>query len=265
MNKYSVLALYLLYLSLRMPGFSYPTKVTVTMFDVGQGDAIMLEIDSKIIIVDGGPTFEIDRLLNRKLPINKCYIDVVVITHPHKDHINGLKRLNQHCEIGLVVYNIGFYGSLDIQSYIGNSKIIELTYTDTVYIGEVGLHVFWPMRDFPDSNINNNSIVLLLDYKEFEMLLMGDIETTSSVKLDIIRMQEYIQDNLDVFKIPHQGSIDSLNSTIFSVLKPKVCLLSVGKGNHFGHPHPKTIETINNYECSLFRTDYLGTIEVYVY
>ena len=242
--------------------------VMITTYDVGQGDAILLEIKDIKILIDGGPNFEIDRLLNSKFFAKECYLDLILLTHPHKDHVKGINRVLEHCKVGMIIYNSLDFDTREYDYFKKLAENFEIRHVkkgDFISIYDVDLYVLWPEyneKDLKVKNVNNESIVLLLDYYNFEALFMGDLENEASLRLDLDEMHKYIQEGLDLYKVPHQGSRDSLNLKILTTFRPKICVLSVGNYNNFGHPHPIVLEKLSLYGCEVYRTDVQGSIEV---
>lgn len=241
----------------------------VKVIDVGQGDSILVNLEGARILVDGGPDFEADRALNKEFAFGKCHLSAIVLTHPHKDHVAGLNRVLEHCEVDLVLYNNSAYQSREhsyFRSLIAEEvEVRNMRAKDKINVSGVDIYVYWPKYKgnyVEESNVNNESVVMLLDKGDVEILLTGDLENEASVKIDYKEMEKHIENGLDVFKFPHHGSKGSLNVEMLELLKPKICVLSVGKNNSFGHPHPIVLETLSEYGCEVLRTDLDGSIEV---
>ena len=243
----------------------------LTFFDIGQGDAILISSkDRGKMLIDGGPDYKLSTLLTDEFIYNNCALDYVLLTHPHADHLKGLTRVVNNCKIDTVLFNKVTYDSELYKDFV--RKFIDKDYlgvsTRDIYkLGQFNLHIFWPDKSFLSNtaaikNVNNVSIVLLLDYGKFEALFTGDLEKEYLAKLDYAKMQELIQGDLEVLKVPHHGSIDSLDKNLYINLHPKICVISVGYNNKYGHPDKAVIDYLEKIKCEIKRTDLEGTIEI---
>jgi competence protein ComEC len=135
---------------------------------------------------------------------------------------------------------------------------------DVLTVDGLKFVVVWPpVSEERSENINNSSLAILLDYKNYEALFLGDLEKEASSLIDKKLLDDYVQGSLEVYKVPHHGSINSFNPDLISYLDPKLCILSVG-ANKYGHPNNEAIEYMLNKECEVRRTDEEGTIELLI-
>ena len=128
---------------------------------------------------------------------------------------------------------------------------------------DVTIKVLWPdlkNTNVDYSNINNLSIVLFVDYGDFEALLTGDAESEVLDQIDLTDVVPAIQNGLDVYKVPHHGASNGLSLKLLNQLKPKNCVISVGANNKYGHPSPKTIKALESILCKVYRTDEVGDV-----
>ena len=258
--------------------FSFGSLVTtgkgtleIEVWDVGQGDSIFITTpNGRKILIDGGDNFEADFKLSNKIPFYSCYIDLVVLTHPHYDHINGLNRVLQRCRVGTLMFNDVDFASLQWERFkaIASDMDVKNTYVGDVFkLDNVELKIMWPSKYFLQKNIadiNDVSIVMLLDYGNFEMLLTGDATDKVLGNISFSDVEPYIEGDFDVLKVPHHGSKYSLHSGFYSNLKPATCVISVGEGNKFGHPSPTVIKYFEDTGCKVLRTDEDGDIKIVV-
>lgn len=240
----------------------------IKVFDVGQGDAVLIKTrQNSLIVIDGGPDFEVDRYIDKEFWLNKCHIDLLLLTHPHQDHLKGLNRLLTRCDVERVVFRPVEYESREYETWLENLKEVKVFYPkkgDILTVDDVRLVVVWPPEDDEfQENINNSSVSVVLDYGNFEALLLGDLEKEASSLLDKNLLSKYIQGKLEVYKVPHHGSIDSFNPILISWLKPKLCAVSVGE-NKFGHPSTESLTYMKEQGCEIKRTDEVGTIELLI-
>ncbi|MFC1621871.1 ComEC/Rec2 family competence protein [Patescibacteria group bacterium] len=209
---------------------------SIRVFDVGQGDAVYIRTPWGKALIDGGPNYEISRHLRKESPFGTCNLDLVVLTHPHADHKRGLERLSTYCKLGWPQKSVYKWG-------------------------DVTLVIFQPCKTCDE---NNSSIIVLLDYGNFEALFMGDLESEGQSYINMERLDYYIDGPLEVYKVPHHGAKNALNKEFLLHLRPKYCLIPVGKGNMYGHPHQEVLSFLREIECEVLRTDMEGSIEVFI-
>jgi len=244
------------------------SRLQIKVFDVGQGDAILIKTrQNRLILIDGGPDFEVGRYMDKEFWLNNCHIDLLLLTHPHQDHLKGLNRMLSRCIIERVAFRPVEYGSREYKNWLENLNYTKVLYPkegDIITIGEVRLVVVWPPEnDEFQENINNSSVSVLLDYKNYEALFLGDLEKEASSLLDKNLLSKYIQGRLEVYKVPHHGSIDSFNPELVSWLNPALCVVSVGE-NKFGHPSVEALIYMEEQGCEVKRTDEVGAIELLI-
>ncbi len=245
-----------------------PNQLAVTVLDVGQGDSILVEIPSgQKMLIDGGDGKAGKRVvvpvLKRK-GINK--LDIIVLTHPHDDHVGGLYDVLKDIKVDLVLEGGQPHTS---SSYYRFLKIIEekkIPYKlaragQTINLGEVKGYILNPTEPFlegTNSDLNNNSVAIRLIYNKVKILLAGDIEKEGEG-----RILEFFPDlRADVLKAGHHGSKTSSSSEFLEGVKPKIAIISVGKRNNFFHPHPSTLERLRNHGIKIYRTDLNGAVMV---
>ncbi len=234
----------------------------VQVLDVGQGDAILVTTaNNHTILIDGGAGFEVDSYL----PFPECHLDVVVLTHPHSDHLEGLYRVLQRCSVDVVLFNdISYESSLytSWQELMKNFVVRTASVEDRFSMDGVDFYVLWPpqgdLSRFLD-NVNNVSIVLFMDYGKFEAVFTGDAEKEVLDRVDISPVWGLIDGNFDLYKVPHHGARNALSTRFIQMLDPANFVISVGKDNHFGHPHSEVLEFLSGRR--IYRTDLDGTVK----
>lgn len=253
----------------------------ITVLDVGQGDAILVEGGrGGRLLVDGGPDpGRLQVVLDERLPPWDRRIDALVLTHPHEDHVAGLVALLGHEHIGRV-FESGLAGpgpgyKAWESELSATSPAIEATSTgaptrwalatgDTLDVDDVHLRVLWPdPGSLPShlandgSAINNESVVLLGEVEGHRFLLTGDMEED----VDPALIERGLP-TLDFLKVAHHGSRTATTQAFLDATKPRVAVVSVGEGNSYGHPAPATITRLEASGASVFRTDRDGSVTV---
>ncbi len=239
--------------------------------DVGQGDAILLKSPrGKFVLIDGGGNalYEVGKTtvlpyLHRR---GIRELTLLVNTHPDNDHLQGVESVAEE----LAVENIAVPGSLSDCNEYGVLKqiavrrrlpIISLQSGNEINIEEgLRIKVLHPGNQTFSKNSNNNqSVVLRISYREFSILLTGDIEAEA--------MQALLDDGqltpTTIVKVPHHGSKGSLLPEFYQQTQPRYAVISVGANNLFGHPHPNTLAMLKQQNIQLLRTDQDGAVIIF--
>ena len=268
----------------------------ITMLDVGQGDCVVIRNSNGNVYISDCGSSSISKVGQyRLLPFLKYKgygrIKGIFISHMDGDHMNGILELlekapQEHLEIEYMFLPESVLqveedrdSLLEIKSLASNNKakIVYLSQGETIQDGKLRFRCLYPSSkgnrlDYLDDCImetdnrdyylrkedrNNTSLVMLLEYQEFEMLFTGDVEKEG--ELEIVRyMQESDFDNeIEVLKVAHHGSSGSSCKEFLEVFGPKLSLISCGRNNSYGHPHGETLERLTDSESeALITTDY---------
>lgn len=241
--------------------------VSVSFLDVGQGDAILIEGKTgNQILIDGGPNKTVLRRISQELSYFDRSIDVVMETHPDKDHIGGfpyiLERytVKQFIEPGVESEN----GIDDEIRRIRLKKHIDSTLarSGTIIDFHDGsyLRILFPDTDVSQWETNNASIVAQYVYGDTCFLLTGD----SPISVEEYLVSQYEKAlHCQVLKLGHHGSRTSTSQQYLDVVQPEIAIVSAGKGNSYGHPHPEVIDMLAKQRVSIQSTGEKGTITIY--
>ena len=256
LRRHEWLALSLLFLILfRSRGT--PSGLEVQFLAIGQGDAALIEWpDGRKWLVDGGPkSTKLLKFLRRK---GIRYLDAIFLSHPHPDHIGGILSVVQEVEVGKVwtvrppQKNEVFYKQL-WQTIV--AKQIPLAFPDE-QPGD-GATILHPLNGWQGPNssrVNDESLVLQIEYGIHRFLFTGDIEKHAEMAL-LPRLKP-----VDVVKVPHHGSRTSSTQQFVSILQPSFSVFSCGLGNRFQHPHLQSLWRWR--ETEILRTDLEGTVKM---
>ncbi len=244
----------------------------ITVLDVGQGDAILVEGGSGgRMLVDGGP--DPDRLLvelDRRLPPWDRRIDVLILTHPHEDHVAGLPLLLERYRVGRI-YETGMRGpgpgyAAFARDLAGRAAPPRATLATgaRISLDDIHFRVLWPdpgrvPREPPDAGrgINDVSIVLLGEVAGRRFLLTGDVEDDVDPLLAARGLPP-----VDILKVAHHGSATASTPAFLGSVQPRVAIVSSGAGNPYGHPARSTIDRLVATGARVLRTDTDGTVSV---
>ncbi len=242
-------------------------KLVVSFLDVGQGDAIFIDSpNGRQILIDGGSNNKVLRELSRVMPFYDRSIDVVIATHPDKDHIGGLPEVFKRYKIDYflepgVIKNTGVYEALinsvsdeGIESTLARRNM-EIDLGDGVV-----MKILFPDRNVGGVEINTASIVSKLIYGKNEFLLTGD-SPKSIEKLLVSVYRENLKS--DVLKAGHHGSKTSSNKLFIGFVDPDYVVISAGKDNRYGHPHQEVLDVLNSFNIEVLNTAEVGRIQFF--
>lgn len=242
-------------------------EVKIEVLDIGQGDASLIYTKDEVIMIDTGDVDERDRLEKLLKERNISTIDKLIITHPHADHIGGAYVVFKNVNVKEVYDNGDATTSKTYQTYLKNIKQKNIAYHqlkagDTVDFGDdVSFKVFSPTEKMikNDDDLNNNSIVGQLRYKDFTMLFTGDSERDAEQNM----VKSYGNElQSDVLKSPHHGSRTSSSDDYLKTVKAKDVIISLAADNEYGHPHKQTLDRYKKYNMNVYRTNQDGTITI---
>ncbi len=235
-----------------------PAGLRVSVLDVGQGDAILLQpARAPAVLVDGGPPG--DDLAAKLREAGVDGLGAVVVTHDQSDHAGGVRDL-----IGAFPIRRLFFGVLDRRmlaaAHASGAATRRLAQGSELRSGRLRLEVLWPPRELlagphAGEDPNRLAIVMLARWRRFRMLLTADAEAEST-PLD--------PGPLDVLKVAHHGSDDAGLGPLLDRTRPKLAVISVGAGNPYGHPTPGTLATLAAHRVPVLRTDRDGTVTIEV-
>ena len=238
-------------------------------FDVGQGDSLFFESPfGTQILVDGGPDDAVLEKLGSVMPFWDRSLDVVLLTHPDADHITGLVEVLKRYDVGLVVETGVLHTSGVYEEWLRvlERKNIPIAYVaegDELIIDEhTRLSVLSPLTSPKGKEIpktNNTSIIARLVYNDVSFLLTGDAEQDVEKILAVLSEDAL---DADVLKVGHHGSKTSTSADLLAAVTPDVAVISLGKRNTYGHPHPEVIARLEEWQVPILRTDIQGDIRL---
>ena len=239
--------------------------LTVAFLDVGQGDAIFIETPSgKQMLIDGGVGRAVLSELSSVMPFFDRSIDVVLNTHPDKDHIGGLPDVFENYNVALVIdpavpVDKASYEEYEEDVVIEAARHVVARRGQTLLFGDgVELHILFPDRDMSNvKNTNDASIIARLTYGETEVMLTGD--APESIERYLVSLGA---ENLksDILKAGHHGSRTSTSEEFVVAVDPVYTIISAGKDNSYGHPHKEVIDTLTTASTTILGTYNEGTI-----
>ncbi len=269
-KKYGLflLALFLLVINIFLVYSDFKSSqkgLIFAMLDVGQGDSIFIESPTGTqILVDAGPPRKILSQLPRVVSPFDRTIDGIIVTNPDTDHIGGFLDVLKNYKVDKIfepgtMNDSATYQNLQEEIKKQNIQNILARKGMRLHLGGgVVMDILFPDRDVFDWSPNDGSIIAKLSYGDTSVMLTGDATT----KTEKIVLSNFPETKLKstILKVPHHGSRTSSSVEFVKAISPKYALISLGKKNKYGHPHPDTLQTLGESSAEIFRTDLLGAI-----
>jgi len=252
----------LLYLSYQILVAAKPLQIV--FLDVGQGDSVLIQKGTRQILIDGGPSGKTELAkLGKYLPYFDREIEIVIATHPDKDHIAGLVEAARNYHIGKILTTAAEKDTAvykewkDVLAY-NNISLLEIWHGTEIKLDEIEMKIISPAGkvDPAIGEANDKSIVARLDYGESSFLFTGDIE--SGAESEILESGENI--DVDVLKIAHHGSKYSTSEEFLAAASPGEAVISVSASNSYGHPAGVVLDALRSRNVEILRTDEKGDI-----
>ncbi|OGG11431.1 hypothetical protein A2Z00_05610 [Candidatus Gottesmanbacteria bacterium RBG_13_45_10] len=265
-------------------------KLHVVFCDVGQGDAVYVRFpDGRDMVIDGGPNEAVLQCLGRHMPFWDRHINIVAMSHPQKDHMQGLVSIFGR-------FSVDYFIRSDVDNIIDGykqlmqvikDKKIPIRYVqqyDRITIGPTTLSLVWPSSEQVSKGkvgtslasdvgitrdtsvvlgaalgeLNDYSLVFSIRYGSFDVLFPGDADMHVEDQYIGTKLAD---DTVELLKVPHHGSRTGMTEGFVQWLKPKLAVISVGK-NSYGHPSKEAVDMLQKYGSRVLRTDQKGDIEV---
>lgn len=250
-------------------GLSSAQSTSITMLDVGQGDAFLLQSNGYRMLIDTGNQ---DTLLLQALARSGVtHLDAVLISHSDDDHMGSLKTLKGVVEVDrvLVASDAKTCGCDNCRNLIsaaehvcGSDYVEALDFESEVSFGAINLKVIWP-HEYADDGGNADSLCLFMSADinqdsqvDWTALFVGDVEYEQLWEIQ----SETGINNLDIYKVGHHGSKNALTEDLALQLSPKLSLISVGENNRYGHPNSQILEWLNEAGSEIARSDVQGDV-----
>lgn len=259
-------------------------KLVLVFCDVDQGDGAYVRFpDGRDMVVDGGPNDRIIDCLGRHMPFWDRHIDMVVMTHPQKDHMHGLIAVFERYEVDYFVRSDVTHtteGYANLMATVRRKNIPEkyMTRGEKIVVDDTSLSFLWPTFEQVSKgqkaslaaagssdvlgdaagDLNDYSLVFVLRFGSFDVLFTGDADTR--VEKYYIR-SALADEQVEVLKVPHHGSRTGMTEGFVSWLDPELSIISLGK-NSYGHPAKEIVDIIQKSGSKLMRTDERGDITV---
>ncbi len=253
----------LLFILISTLDMTFKDDIEIDFIDVGQGDSILIKTQAQNFLMDtgGSPVESFDIGKNITLPYLKKQgifkLQGVIITHFDEDHSQGLAAIIDEMKIDKIFVSYLPQGELLENIKKKNIPIILLKKDDCILLdNNTSLQIIWPFDNVEELSSNNKSLISILNYKDYIVLLTGDMEreVELSLKDDLSKV--------NILKVPHHGSSTSSSQDLLGVIKPEASIISVGRNNFYSHPNADVIERLQSIGSKIYRTDEMGMIRI---
>lgn len=263
-------------------------ELQVTFLDVGQGDCIFLETEAGTSYLTDGGSSSVSKVGKyRMIPFLKYQgasrIKAVFVSHADSDHCNGIAELLEQAELeGIRVENLVLPDLADECRSSGYEELLGLAQQNGIAIqylhegqqfqdGELLFRCLHPSKGYRAEDLNETSMVLFVTYREFSMLLTGDVQGAGeehlTQELKVWKesgVTDHAETELTILKVAHHGSKNSTTEEFLEAANPKLAIISCGEGNRYGHPHEETLERLEKADIPWLCTKDYGAIAVTV-
>jgi competence protein ComEC len=245
----------------RWPGGDW----SVANCDIGQGDSSVINLGNhRGIIIDVGPDAALEDACLKALGISE--VPLLILSHFHADHVEGLPGLLKKRRVDQVWVSNNtdpIFESMRVQNWLKGIKVQVVTRGMHSQFSNVEIKVLWPLtttQQFASnpgdgSSINNSSIAAMISSPDFSLFAAGDLEPPVQ---EILRADVT---HVDIYKVCHHGS-KYQDPEFMNLLSPAIAMISVGKGNTYGHPAPQTVAALTRLGARVVRTDTDGAIAI---
>ncbi|MFA5188555.1 MAG: ComEC/Rec2 family competence protein [Patescibacteria group bacterium] len=243
-------------------------NLEIDYLDVGQGDAILIKTPyQQNILIDGGPDNKVLAALGKNLAFYDKDIDLVILTHPHTDHVIGLIEILRRYNVKKVLLTeiknnsppyLAFLEEIKKQNIIAEKADKP---QDIILGQDLDLKILYPFNDISSKNfedLNNSSIIVKLIYKNNSFLFTGDAGFPEEQDL----LASKVDLTANVLKVGHHGSKYSTSQEFLAAIQPQDAIIEVGANNSYGHPNLATINRLEKNNIKILRTDLSGTIAI---
>lgn len=235
-------------------------NVTIKFIDVGQGEAILIALPEKTVLIDAGPTGSAPKIAQVLQELGRDKIDYLVATHPDEDHIGGMADVISSTQIGTIyapnkTNNTATYRKF-LTAIQNNNLQITLAEAGTIIdqTDSYKLEILWPKKDANFPETNDYSIIIKLTVGNKMFLFTGDAPTSAILDSN--------PGHIDVLKLSHHGSRTGTTEVLIHKLSPTYAVLSYAVDNSYGHPMQSVLNALHKHSVEVWGTGANGTITI---
>ena len=236
------------------------TNVTIKFIDVGQGEAILIALPEKTMLIDAGPTGSAPKISQVLHELGREKIDYLIATHPDEDHIGGMADIISSTQIGTIYAPNKTNNTATYRTFLTaiQNKNLQITLAEAGTIidqtNDYKIEILWPTKDadFPDTN--DYSIIIKLTIGNKTFLFTGDAPTSAILQSN--------PGHIDVLKLSHHGSRTGTNEQLVRKLSPTYAVISYALDNSYGHPMQSVLNALHKHSVEIWGTGANGTITI---
>ncbi|MDO8424330.1 MAG: ComEC/Rec2 family competence protein [bacterium] len=242
-------------------------NLKLVFFDVGQGDSAFIETPKgHQILIDGGPSPVVLEKLANEMPFWDRSIDLIILSHPEEDHMAGLIEVLKRYKVKNILWTGVVRDTPEFKEWqrligLEGAGIKIAKAGQKIFLGNVLVEVLHPFEDWKGKKLkdsNFTSVAVRLVFGENSFLFPGD--AYSFQEKEMVLRQEVLDS--DVLKAGHHGSKTSSSEEFLEKVSPSFVVISSGRDNSYGHPHPEVLARFEKYGINVLRTDQEGDIKI---
>ena len=247
------------------PNLPEGSSFEIHFFDVGEADSALIACDGHYMLIDGGNPSNSSFLYSYLQKQGIDYIDYIICSHAHTDHVGGLAGALNYASVGTVYAPVTEFDSRAFNSFLKylDKQGKEITVPipgDTIMLGVAKITFIGPIdMSLAEANHNNASIIMRIEYGSTSFLFTGDAEYEEEIS--VIGAKSELRSTL--LKVGHHGSYTSSSTEFLEAVNPQYAVISVGRDNEYGHPHDVVLSRLSRLHTTIYRTDLCGNIICY--
>lgn len=233
--------------------------MSVHFMDVGQGGGVFIQKDGKTILYDCGDTFAGPVVTDYLNALDVDTIDLLIISHAHKDHMGGCLHVLDKIKVKRVYHNGSKARTAIWKKFLRvagqKSQAIPIE-KDRTEEG-IAMLVAYDSHGFYSKEADNSVLVRLIDGK-VQVLLTGDCEAVCEKE---VGKTSTVQS--EILNVGHHGSDAASSPEFLEQVKPRIAVIQAGVGNQYEHPRPQVLNRLKQIGATIYRTDQDGTIVIH--
>jgi len=240
------------------------TEPRFTAVDVGQGQCLAALTQRGTVMIDCGGSCESpgDAAADYLLSCGRRSVDLLVLTHFHADHANGVKRLMSRVKVSRVAFPTDCEENEYMREILAlceaqGTEVFGISQNTDMRVDDLTLRLYAPLGS---EDINEHCLLIRGDYGEFEFLVTGD----AGIGVEKLLTGFYDLGDLELLVVGHHGSRYATGETLLDSITPEYAFISVGTNNGYGHPTEDVLERLAERNIAVRRTDLEGTISMTV-
>lgn len=237
--------------------------LSVHFIDVDQGDCTLVMCEGHNMLIDAGESDQGDKVVEYLEAQGVTSLDIVIGTHPHSDHIGGLRTVvESDIEIGKIIMPklpdeqvpTSYTYTKLLKAIINKGLTVTNADDSTFELGSAVINTYTPKQTYSD--LNDYSVTAKITHGDNSFLVTGDLTKKSEKEL----VNRGCDLSAKVLQVCHHGSRESSSELFLSAVNPSYAVIQCGSGNSYGHPHDEALERINEFTSEIYSTDTKGTI-----